>query len=303
MVRATSMREILLYLDHADLSGIADKKARHEAELRDALAYSGALLVISGAHLLDLARADTETRDRWTNAVLGLAPLRIAMEPGIHRPIERHAFVALVAEFGPTLDIVGPVLSKVDDAGKASLEAFKQNPRAKLSKKELAKTVEAVFDDDKLDEMLSALGMDRSKLREFGVDIDQFRALASQFGLTPEQVVHEATVGKDEAVARGDYAAYLQRQRRDDRGRLKHGSDHADEAHLTFALCTDVFTVDGNVEHALSALRDKPLPIPSGRDPGRDNRLRAFQVGNLDKVALALRALADEGDEERTRDA
>ncbi len=73
---------LCVYLDHGDLSAIADGDAADADELRAAILDCGAWLVVSTAHLIDLADASPETRERWVDAVWSFRFVVFAAEPG-----------------------------------------------------------------------------------------------------------------------------------------------------------------------------------------------------------------------------
>ena len=59
---AVKARSLLVYLDHADLVNIADGRAVEVEALRHALDVSGAKLLISPIHLIDVGESILSTK-------------------------------------------------------------------------------------------------------------------------------------------------------------------------------------------------------------------------------------------------
>jgi hypothetical protein len=158
-------------------------------------------------------------------------------------------------------------------------------PNARL----IRDAIPALHDDAKL----AAMGLDDQTLREAGFDRAAFLASIRESGFSLESLTSAAFAPPDEALECGDLVECVRRRRRDDRGRVGRHSDAGDEAHLPFALCADVFTVDANIAHILRAAFERPIKI-EGRGPDEGNRTWLFPNGHLVDLANALRRLADD---------
>ena len=95
---AVKSRSLLVYLDNADLVNIADGKAIDVDALRHALDVSGAKLLISPIHLIDVGESTLITKQRWIDATARLAPLRFATEPGVDIALDHDGLAQLVGD-------------------------------------------------------------------------------------------------------------------------------------------------------------------------------------------------------------
>ena len=217
-------------------------------------------------------------------------PVEFSIEPGDVTTSNKAVLAEHIEAARPYFPAVRLVAQKLEEASKVGVEASKHGASPKPSKRLLRKTVDAAFDNANV----AQLGIDAESLTKAGLDLSVIQAAANLLGLDADSMMMELTATLEDARDRGDLPKLVQLQRRADRKRVAKGSDTVDETHLRFALCADVFTVDGNVENSLQSIYGRPIPLPPGRDPARGEGVRAFQVGRLARVARAIRELCDE---------
>jgi len=114
---------ILVYLDHADLCDIADGKASDLADLQDAMDYAKARLLVSSAHIIDLAGADSPTCERWLNAASMFGPVEFSIEPGNVTTSNRTALAEHIEAARPYFPAVRHVGQTLEEASKIGVEA------------------------------------------------------------------------------------------------------------------------------------------------------------------------------------
>jgi hypothetical protein len=283
-------RSLLVYLDHSDLADIADGKAADADALRHALAVSGANLLISSIHLIDLGESTPGTKQRWIDATAHLAPIRFATEPGLDVPLDRDGLATLVDASASDVGIVRSVLGLKQEADDASRTARLDDAKPNLSKKRFREIAEAILDGN-LDQFAQ---MDNAIVQQVLAAVTPLRSMMEAQGLDRTAVLSALFPDVENAVAAGDLSEVVRLRRQQDQSRKPRGSDTPDEWHLQFAVHADVFTVDGNVAHVMRSVSGRPLPI-QGRRAGSDGeRVHVYRSGQLASVARAVLALSGE---------
>ena len=143
---AVKSRPLLVYLDNADLVNIADGRAVDIDALRHAFDVSGAKLLISPIHLIDVGESTLCTKQRWIDATARLAPLRFATEPGVDVPLDPDGLAQLVAASVSDISVVRSVFMLKQNAEETSRTAMLGNTPSGLSTKRLREIVEAIID-------------------------------------------------------------------------------------------------------------------------------------------------------------
>jgi hypothetical protein len=283
-------RSLLVYLDHSDLSDIADGRANDVDALRHALAVSGANLLISSIHLIDLGESTPSTKQRWIDATAHLAPVRFATEPGLDVPLDRDGLATLVDESASDVGTVRSVLTLKQEADDASRAARLNDAKPALSKKRLREIAEAILDGN-LDQFAQ---MDNAIVQQVLAAVTPLRSIMEAQGLDKAAVLSALFPDVENAVAAGELSEVVRLRRQQDQSRKPRGSDTPDEWHLQFAVHADVFTVDGNVAHVMRSVSGRPIPI-QGRRAGSDGeRVHVYRCGQLASVARAVLALSGE---------
>ena len=280
----TSPKEVpvLVYLDQSDLASISDGKARGTDLLRDAIAQTSAQLLVSTAHLLDLARADAVTKARWRVAVCSFGVVRFAVEPGIGEEVDATRLAELMTEADGPVQIFAESLSIKQEAAMTGRETRLAAP-PHLSPTQLRNIAESILDGTIPDGM----DLSRDAIAAFEPVLSQLREVASSLGLDREAILSALTPGTEPAMSRGDLAEVVRLQRDLDKQRKPQISDTADELHLRFAVHADVVTVDANVAHAMRPTFGRAVPV-DGRDRTQVVVLRS---GDLESVAHAVCAI------------
>lgn len=248
-----------LYLDLADLARISDGKGSHVDVLREAILANDACLLVSQAHIFDLANADDATRLRWATTAVQLADVVYAHKPGEKTPATADNLLSLFKDYEEhfrTLNILRALeLNAINELRNADA-TLRAEFQARPSK-------------DK-----------RKALRELA---ETQKELLPGVGKTADQIVEDVLATPLQAIeARGDVGEYIRRRRIADRSRVPLASDVFDELHVSFAVYADVLTVDKNVADLLAAAQPALLK--------RGLSFRVVRVGRLDEVAKALYA-------------
>lgn len=283
-------RSLLVYLDHSDLVDIADGRAGDVDALRHALEVSGANLLISSIHLIDLGESTPSTKQRWIDATAHLAPIRFATEPGLDVPLDRHGLATLVDDSASDVGSVRSVLALKQKAEDASRSARLSDAKPGPSKKRLREIAEAILDGN-LDHFAE---MDYAIVQHVLAAVAPLRSTMEAQGLDKAAVLSALAPDVENAVAAGDLSEVVRLRRQQDQTRKPRGSDTPDEWHLQFAVHADVLTVDGNVAHVMRSISERPLPV-RGRRAGSDReRVHVYRCGQLAAVARALLVLSSE---------
>ncbi|MBZ0238285.1 MAG: hypothetical protein K8M05_38595 [Deltaproteobacteria bacterium] len=247
----------MVYLDQADLAYISDGTAPHVDALRSVFQATGANLLLSQAHVYDLANADDATRERWATAATSLAPVRYAHRPGDRAPATKDRLLSLFPHYADTFKGLPFMIA-------AYLNAANEQRNAPSS---LRAEFEAKSTKEK-----------RRRQRELA---EAKMEVLSIIGKTVDEIVDDALAPALQAIkVRGDVAEYLRRRRMNDRSRVPRASDIFDEMHASYAIHADVFTSDKNVIDLLRGA--EPALVEQGC------RFRMIRVGRLDEVANAL---------------
>jgi hypothetical protein len=281
---------LLVYLDHSDLVDIADNRANDVEALRHALSVSGANLLVSSIHLIDLGESTPSTKQRWIDATVQLAPLRFATEPGLDTPLDRDGLVALVDDAASGVGMVRSVLAVKQEAEEASRTAKLSDPKPHFSRKRLREFAEVILDGnvDRLAHVDSAI------VQQLLATVAPLRWMMEAQGLDRAAVLSALFPNVEDAVSAGDLPEVVRLRRQQDQTRKPRGSDTPDEWHLKFAVHADVFTVDGNVAHVMRSVSGQPLTIQGRRAGTDDKRIHVYRSGQLGMVATAVLALSGE---------
>lgn len=282
--------DLLVYLDQADLLDIADGRGEGEPELRSAMAATRARLVVSIAHVMDLAAADDATCERWIDAVATFGAVDFCVEPGNGLACDCSELQAHVATCRPMFVLLRAFGDWIETVDGARREDAKARPSARPTRRQAEATIDAILDPERVDELL-ANPAGRDDAVRLLVSI---KAAADELGLSREWMLGHLTHTVPRARERGDLATLVEVHRRVDRFRPARRSDFTDELHVRFGLCADVFTVDGNVGHILGTIDGQPIPLPFGRDPRRVPVVVRAEVRSLSRVAAIVSRLGTE---------
>lgn len=253
-----------VYLDTADLHRISDGEAApSDQTLREAIAETGARVVCSLAHLVDLVEADDATIARWWSAVDSLGRAEWIFIDGGEPRFEAYR----PQDVAPWLALVRPAFLPVRTSRQAAAEAAHDaNAHASgppVRGRKLRANVEAVLDGP-LGPLLAAAG--------------------SFYGMSRDQMVARVCAESADALAQGDVAGAIRLRVDADRDRYPCASDMADALHLEALPHVHVFTADRYMSAKIEAtLRRVPVGLSLPR------RIRDY---HLDEVADALRAAA-----------
>jgi hypothetical protein len=268
-------------LDHADLSDIADGTAKGLDELLRAMSEAQASLVVSWAHVLDLAEADPATVERWVRAATSLGPLRYAVAPGDDVPMDRQQMEEHLRAARPYLEQWRIARQLPIEPSRLARDAYRAAPKQKLAGGKLRQATESALDD--LDPALLSL------LGDLGVGRDE---LLSNALATPK-----------EALDRGDISEWLRRRRVRDHLALRAPNDVVDEAHLEYAVHAEVFTADSSVVHHLTSQfgklillrRDGSSTVDSEQWVSRFHRTRSLRdvASTLTLLGVRLREFVE----------
>lgn len=285
---ATQRSQLLVYLDHSDLVDIADGRGADIEVLRNALGVSGANLLISSIHLIDLGESTPSTKQRWIGAVAQLAPLRFATEPGCDVALDHDGLTKLVGDTASDVDTVRSVLALKHEAHDASRTARLNDAKPGISKKRLREIARAILDGD-VDQFAQ---MGNTIVQQVLAAIRPVRSLIETQGLDKATVLAALWPDVEDAVAAGDLPEVVRLRRQQDQTRKPRDSDTPDEWHLQFACHADVFTVDGNVADVMRSIAGRPLSIRGRRTGADDDRVHVYRSGQLASVARAVLALS-----------
>jgi hypothetical protein len=251
--------------------------------LREAIAETQAELLVSTAHLLDMAKADKDTKSRWCAAVCSLGSVRFAASAGIGEPIDRERLASLMVEAEPSVATMTTALELHHDARLTGWEANQVAP-PKASPKRVRELVVAILDGEILPQV------DPEHAASIAASLEQLRpvvGLMASLGVDRETILASLDRDLDRAIEQGSLDEVVRIQRGRDGRRKPRPSDHTDETHLAFARYADVATVDANVYHSLRPAFGQPIPS-DGR--GRTH-LVFFKPGDFERLAFALRKL------------
>jgi hypothetical protein len=283
-VNADAQFPLLVYLDHSDLVNIADGKARDVDVLKHAMDVSGANLLISSVHLIDLDESTPATKVRWIDAITHVAPIQFATEPGSHVPLDRDGVAALIDEAAADVGTVRPVLKAEQEARAVKVGV----PKPKVSNKRVREIVESLLDGN-LDQISD---LDNAVVTDFVAVLPQLRAAMESLGVDRATVLSGLFPKVEDALATGNISEVVRLRRLQDYRRKPQDTDAPDEWHLQFAIHADLFTVDGNVAHVMQSISGRSVPI-HGR-PGRAHgqQVYVYQSGQLAAVARVVLALS-----------
>jgi hypothetical protein len=280
--------ELLVYLDHADWSTIADDTADDVELLIEAVRDASASFVISPAHLFDLCDAADDTRARWCDAIIRVARVVWFAEGGGARRLlwKRDHLEALLEDaeqfFGDWRKVKCAWLEPRRIAWEAATADSKHDRKRKLpTGRKLAALARHAAAEPPLAPLLE------------GADIDA--------------LIKDLTEPAAASLARGDLGSYVRRRRLADKLRPPADGDLVDEMHLAFVPYVDVFTVDANVADILKGAAGVPIALPptANHDGRAERHCRYERVGRLADVASLVRRVADErgiGSEDDVRD-
>lgn len=237
---------------------------------------------------VDLGESSPGTKERWIDAAAHLAPLRFATEPGIDIPVDRHGLATLVKDAASDVGIVRSVLAVKQDADNASRSAMLSEQKPHLSKKRIIELAKAILDEN----LEHFAQVDDALVEQVVAAIAPLRSMMKTQALDKEAVLAALLPNVEEAVAAGDLSEVVRLRRQRDQTRKPRVSDTPDEWHLKFAAHADVFTVDGNVAHAVRSVATRPFAIPRGRARTNDGRIYVYRSGQLASVARALLELS-----------
>jgi hypothetical protein len=285
-VRLVDDSTLLLYLDHGDLSRIADGDVP-VAELSEAMRDCAANLLVSAAHVLDLAKADSGTKDRWITAIESVGTTRVAAEPSRGREVSSIELRRLLDDVNDDVQAYVEVANQRLAAAGSAREAYLAAP-VHLSPTALRDIIGWLIDGT----VGEHLGLSDDVIASHFPMNGQLRALLSEHGLDRDEIISMAMPQFETLLARGDLGELVRAHRSRDRRRKPRFSDLADEIHMQFAVHADIVTVDANVGHTMKAIAGKPFSI-DGRTSAR-REIVVLPSGNLDPVIRTLRRLAAE---------
>ena len=281
-------RSLLVYLDHSDLVNIADGRAVDVDALRHALDVSGAHLLISPVHLIDLGESEPSTKQRWIAATARLAPLRFATEPGVDIALDLDGLAKIVADSTSDICMVRSVAMMKQQAEDASRNASLGDARPGLSPKQIRKIAEAMLTGNH-DQFAH---LDNAIVQPILATVAPLRSMLETQNFDKAAVLASLFPNVEDAVVAGNLSDVVRLRRRLNLKRMPQVSDTADEWHLRFAIHADVFTVDGNVAHESRSIEGRRLPIRGRRAGINDDRVYVYRCGKLASVAKAVLALS-----------
>jgi hypothetical protein len=281
---------LLVYLDHSDLVDIADGNAPDVDVFKHALAESGANLLISSIHLVDLGESTPSTKQRWIDAVTQLAPLRFAEEPGSEIPLDRDGLTARVRDTASAIDAVRSVLVLKQQGDEAARAARLGGSKSRIPRKQIRKLAEAILDGN----LSQFVDLDNAIVQQVIATVEPLRTMIENHAIDRAELLDGLFPEVADALTSGDLSELVRLRRQQDQKRNPDDSDTPDEWHLKFAVHADVFTVDGNVAQAMSSVSGRAMPI-EGRQAGVGReRVYVYRSSQLDAVAKALLVLSGE---------
>lgn len=267
-----------LYLDHADLCGMADGKlpVADEALLRAAILETGAQVMYSDAHTFDLAESDEATFDRWCRLVERLGPaFRIRFADAGVEIVPLDLDEARI-EYEQVRAMWPALKDMAHAAGVAGHDAYRATgPLPKgTSMRKLANQVLELSPEESI-----AL---------VGVDIN---AAIAALGVSRDEVIKAVAGDSKEDLAQGGIVAAVRTRMLADNDRKPLRSDPVDRQHITFMPLVDVFTADRYTYSKIGEFDGAADTCPIPKAYSRTIVIRATQLAN---VADCLRAIAGE---------
>jgi hypothetical protein len=184
--------------------------------------------------------------------------------------------------------MVRSALAVKQDADNASRSAMLSEPKPHLSKKRILELANAILDEN----LEHFAQLDDALVEKVVAAIAPLRSMMETQGLDKAAVLAALFPNVEEAVAAGDLSEVVRLRRQQDQTRKPRVSDTPDEWHLKFAVHADVFTVDGNVAHAVRSVSTRPFAIPRRRARTNDGRIYVYRSGQLASVARAVLELS-----------
>ncbi len=251
-----------------------DEAAPHDEDLQRAIEETGATVVYSIAHILDLVDATDDTVDRWSDVVEALGPSRFVRETDSGVEFLTFDLVAVRNELQEVRALWGPLKSQTHDAGVAGYDAFKASASLPESAplpegKALRTLVESILDGERAAEAGLA-----------GVD---FAKMFADIGMSREQVLDLVSMPPKPILKRFGLVEAIRSRVLGDSARKPAPSDPVDRAHVRFLPHVDIFTTDRYMVSQVAALGGSKATTTI-----------VIRNGQLREVAANLRRIAAE---------